>query len=377
MFPSMHLYFHVPFCGRRCSYCDFAIAVRRRVPTEAYVEALLAEWAGWQPSPAWDSAPEIGTIYFGGGTPSRLAADALERILDRVRTDRSVAEGAEVTLEANPEDVEAEAARAWLRAGINRISLGAQSFEPAVLEWMHRSHGPDRIARAVGILRDVGHRNLSLDLIFGLPVELERSWMRDLERAVELEPEHLSVYGLTIESHTPLARWVERGETRAADEERYAAEFLAADQRLRAAGYEHYEVSNYARPGRRAIHNSAYWQGRSYLGLGPSAHSRFGDARQWNLAEWVAYSRAIEHATSPVAGREVLDLAARELERLYLGLRTAEGLPVELIAPDRWESWQASGWADPVGATGRWRLTPEGWLRMDALVTAAAGRCLV
>jgi len=251
------------------------------------------------------------------------------------------------------------------------VSLGAQSFDPMVLEWMHRSHGPERIGQAVTTLRGAGFADLSLDLIFGLPPELNRDWTRDLERAVALEPEHLSLYGLTVEPRTPVARWVERGQARPADESRYAAEFLEADQYLTTRGFEHYEVSNYARPDHRAIHNSAYWRGATYLGLGPSAHSYFEGTRQWNLREWEAYQRAVADRTGPVEGRETLDPEARELERLYLGLRTSEGVPGVALPADLRASWAESGWVLDRG--GRVRLTPEGWLRMDALVAAAAG----
>jgi oxygen-independent coproporphyrinogen-3 oxidase len=301
-----------------------------------------------------------------------LAPALLGRILDRIRADREIAAGAEITLEANPDDVTPETACEWHRAGVNRISLGVQSFEPAVLRWMHRTHDAAQVPAAVGQLRRVGFENLSLDLIFGLPAELSRDWARDLESAVALEPEHLSLYGLTVEPHTPLGRWVARGESPPVSDEPYATEFLAANARLRALGFEHYEVSNYARPGRQAIHNQAYWEGRAYLGLGPAAHSAWQSVRQWNLREWSEYQRAIQAGRPVVAGREELDPEARHLERLYLGLRTSAGVPSEVLPEALRSIWEREGWMvhDPTGA--RARLTPEGWLRMDALVAAAA-----
>ncbi len=364
----MHLYLHVPFCARRCSYCDFAIAVRRTIPSEAYVESVLKEWEHWLPHPAWGNSPTLETIYFGGGTPSLLSSGALSRILDRVRQQRPVSAEAEITLEANPDDVTPDAARAWREAGINRVSLGVQSFEPPVLQWMHRTHRAEQVPAAVTILRGAGFTNLSLDLIFGLPAELERRWEADLERALTLQPDHLSVYGLTVESHTPLAHWIGRGENVPVDEVRYAGEFLAADQLLTSAGYQHYEVSNYGRPGRRARHNSAYWQRAPYIGLGPSSHSGFGHDRQWNLREWSAYQRAVARGESPVAGREQLDADARRLEDLYLALRTSDGLPAEAIPIERAHQWLDQGWLRSAGDGTRLALTPEGWLRMDALV---------
>jgi len=364
----MHVYIHVPFCARRCSYCDFAIAVRRAVPSGAYVAALLREWTLWQGEPAWDESREIETIYFGGGTPSRLAPDAIARLLEGLASDRTVTAGAEITLEANPDDVTLAAAAAWRAAGVNRISLGVQSFDPSVLRWMHRAHTADQVVAAVEALRCVGVEDLSLDLIFGLPSELRRDWEDDLSRAFALEPDHLSLYGLTVEPNTPLGRWVGRGQVGAVNEETYAAEFLAAHRALTARGYEHYEVSNAARPGRRARHNSAYWRRAPFIGMGPSAHSGFGNERRWNLREWTAYERVLAAGRSPVQDRELLDSRAVRLEELYLGLRTLEGLPTDRV-PSRFnQEWERAGWA--VSGSGRLRLAPEGWLRLDALVAS-------
>ena len=364
-FPPVHLYLHVPFCARRCSYCDFAIAVRREVPSRAYADAVLREWAGWQDHPAWTQSADIDTIYFGGGTPSLLDPIELGRILDRIRASRTVTSDAEITLEANPDDIASERARHWRTLGINRISLGVQSFDPTVLAWMHRTHTAGDVPRAVALLREVGFSNISLDLIYALPPHLARSWEEDLEQALALDPEHLSFYGLTVEDRTPLARWMARGEAARPDDEIYAAEFLAADVALRARGYEHYEVSNAGKPGFRSRHNSAYWQRRPFIGLGPSAHSGWGNQRQWNIREWVAYEAAIAARGSAMAEAETLDAAAVALENLYLGLRVIEGVEEGQLPPEEVSIWMAEGWAAREG--GRIRLTPEGWLRLDAL----------
>jgi oxygen-independent coproporphyrinogen-3 oxidase len=361
----VHLYFHVPFCARRCSYCDFAIAVRRDVPSDAYVHAVLREWEGWRSHESWVGSGVVDTIYFGGGTPSRLDPRGISTILKRIAGDRRISSSAEVTLEANPDDVTPERAEAWVSAGVNRISLGAQSFDPAVLTWMHRTHTAAQVPAAVRTLRNAGIEQLSLDLIFGLPASLGRSWRADLDRALELGADHLSLYGLTVEDHTPLARWTARGEVAPVDEDRYAAEFLESDAVLTGAGYEHYEVSNYARPSRRARHNSAYWRRAPFIGLGPSAHSGWGRQRRWNLREWPAYERAVTAGGSPVAGSERLDDEAAELEELYLGLRTRDGVAGERLPPGSVAQWLSSGWASV--ADGRIRLSPEGWLRLDAL----------
>ncbi len=364
----MHLYIHVPFCARRCSYCDFAIAVRRDVPSEGYTEAILREWAGWQAHPAWGGSAGVETVYFGGGTPSLLAPEGIARIVEQIWTDRGIHPGGEITLEANPDDVTGASATGWRAAGVNRVSLGAQSFDPGVLRWMHRTHTADQPARAADILRGAGIETLSMDLIFGIPGALDRDWDADLGRLLEIGAGHLSLYGLTIEDRTALGRWAARGTVIPVDEDRYAAEFLAADAALSGAGYEHYEVSNYARPGQRARHNSGYWARASYIGLGPSAHSGWGAHRQWNLREWAAYERAIAEGESAVAGQEELDREAVRLEELYLGLRTAEGVASDRVPADTTARWRDSGWATSAG--GRLRLTPEGWLRLDALVAS-------
>ena len=363
---GVHLYIHVPFCARRCSYCDFAIAVRRNVPSDAYVAAVLREWAIWQTDPVWDLSPEIQTVYFGGGTPSRLEPGAIARLLNAFRCDRRVSETAEITLEANPEDVTPEAAAFWREAGVNRISLGVQSFDPAVLSWMHRTHTLEQVGQAVDILRRAQLDEISLDLIFGLPAALERNWSDDLDHAFALDPQHLSLYGLTIEPHTPLGQWTARGEISPVDEERYAAEFLAAHAALAAHGYEHYEVSNAAKPGHRARHNSAYWQRAPFIGLGPSAHSGFGPERRWNVRNWAAYERLLEAGKSPLGGSELLNSASIGLEELYLCLRTHEGLDAGRVPKATTHAWTSQGWALQVGA--RIQLTSEGWLRLDALV---------
>src|SRR5207253_543241 len=232
-----------------------------------------------------------------------------------------------------PEDVTPDNAVAGRRGGVNRVSLGAQSFDDRVLRWMHRSHDAARIGDAVGMLRGAGIDNMSLDLIFALPVELGRDWARDLDHALALEPSHLSLYGLTVEQRTPLARWISRGAATAPDEGGYAAEPIQRPARLGVCGYHFSGVPNAARKGWRPRHNAAYWSGRPYLGCGPAAHSFDGRVRRWNLAAWEAYRRAVAAGRSPIASEEVLTHEQRELERVYLSLRTAEGL--RLTAPYR------------------------------------------
>jgi oxygen-independent coproporphyrinogen-3 oxidase len=358
---ARHLYVHVPFCARRCTYCDFSIAVRRHLPVGAYLGALARE-VERSGVPA-----ALETVYLGGGTPSLLGGAGIAALA------ALLAAGAEVeefTIEANPDDVTPESVRAWVGCGVNRVSLGAQSFDDRVLAWMHRTHDAARIREAVAVARRAGVPSLSLDLIFSLPEQLGRDFARDLDAAVALEPDHISLYGLTVEPGTPLFRRTARGEMTAAAPELYEEEYLLAHERLGAAGYEFYEVSNAARPGREAVHNSAYWRLQPYLGLGPSAHSFDGVARWWNEPAYARWLQLLECDRSPVTGREILNDHQRRLEGLYLGLRTRDGIPLQNPdAPKLAESlprWISAGWASAAG--GRLRLTPHGWLRLDELV---------
>ena len=365
-----HLYLHVPFCQRRCSYCDFSIAVRKRIPAREYVDAVLQELRL-----TGDLGGEtLQTLYLGGGTPSLLPSEAISALLTSLRAGLRVTpsrDDVEVTLEANPENVTREHATAWRRAGVNRVSLGAQSFDDEVLKWMHRSHDATRIGDAVRTLHAAGIENISLDLIFALPAELQRDWGRDLDQALSLRPSHLSLYGLTVEERTPLARWISRGAASAPDDERYAEEYLLAHRRLVACGYRFYEVSNACRDGFRSRHNSAYWSGRAYLGLGPAAHSFDGRVRRWNLAGWESYRRAVAAGQPAVEAEEILSEEQRELERLYLALRTDQGLARSICPPDRLTAWRGEGWVEVTG--DRVVCTPEGWLRLDALVRDLTG----
>ena len=366
----MHVYVHVPFCARRCTYCDFAIAVRKVTPNGAFVRTIQAEWNHRRADPAWLVTPGISTLYFGGGTPSRLEPGALSEIIEMLTRDHALITEAEVTIEANPEDVSPERATAWARLGVNRVSLGVQTHDSGVLEWMHRTHHAAQVPAAMAALHDAGIRNVSMDLIFGLPTALGRDWKRDLDLTLALEPTHLSLYGLTIEPHTPLQRWTDRGEALPVAEDRYAEEYLDANTALVSNGFEHYEVSNASRPGFHSRHNSAYWSGANYLGLGPSAHSFLTGVRSWNVREWTDYAARAEAGDTLQAGAEALDGAARRLERRYLGLRTSAGIEVAELPSGPCSAWVQAGWAVLTG--DRLRLTVEGWLRLDALVGAIA-----
>lgn len=361
-----HVYVHVPFCARRCSYCDFSIAVRKDVPADRFIDAVKAEIRVREIGPA--EGP-LGSLYLGGGTPSKLCGK-ISVLTKMISTSIGLDLDAlgELTVEANPEDITRDVVREWRAGGVNRVSLGVQSFEPTVLEWMHRTHTADQVPAAVQILRGEGIDNISLDLIFALPDSVDRDWAAELDRALALEPRHISVYGLTVEPHTPLGRWAQRGTVTTTEEARYAAEFLQTNERLTAAGFLQYEVSNYALPGFESVHNSAYWSGAHYLGLGPSAHGFDGTTRRWNARDYAKWLSLVEAGTDPIEGEETLWPAEMEAERIYLGLRTSRGLQASEEEFRRSERWIAEGWARRVG--DRLVLTPQGWLRMDSLVTS-------
>jgi oxygen-independent coproporphyrinogen-3 oxidase len=382
---ARHVYIHVPFCARRCTYCDFSIAVRKTTPVREYLDALAREAA------LADLPRSPKTIYLGGGTPSRLGGEGIARLAGIILGQSlplshspTLPPVYEFTIEANPDDVTESAARAWVAAGINRVSLGAQSFDERVLQWMHRTHDVPAIASAVRTLRAAGIANLSLDLIFALPEQLERDWRADLEQATRLEPDHVSLYGLTVEQSTPLARQIARADIAAAPDSRWEEEYLLAHERLGEAGFRFYELSNAARSGREAVHNRAYWTLAPYLGLGPSAHSFDGTSRWWNQAAYARWSRLLGEGQSPIAGREILSEAQRGMERLYLGLRTDEGVELKGAHAVKARDWIRQGWAIEEGARRearvgddrvqggslKVRLTAEGWLRLDELVVS-------
>ncbi len=366
----MHLYVHVPFCARRCAYCDFAIAVRRVVPVDDFVDGITRELE--IRALGGSGGDSLATLYLGGGTPSKLGPGGIARVLDAVRARFGVARDAEVTIEANPEDVTEDAARAWASAGVNRLSLGAQSFDARVLSWMHRTHSAADTARAVDAARSAGIEGLSLDLIFALPDALERDWDRDLRAAIALAPDHVSAYGLTVEPLTPLGRWTARGTEHEAPEERWSDEFHRAHELLGEAGYAHYEVSNYAREEKRARHNEAYWLDRAYIGVGPSAHGFDGANRRWNEPAYAAWHARVTKGEDPIGGSETLSDEQRASERIYLGLRTDRGLLMDERDGSIVDQWTRAGWATVTERhdSRTIHLTPAGWARLDALATA-------
>jgi oxygen-independent coproporphyrinogen-3 oxidase len=369
-----HLYIHVPFCVRRCGYCDFAVTATSSAPVDAWLDSIRAELALRERAGQFIAPVRLDTIYVGGGTPSMLGTGAMERLAGVLREfatwDPATVEW---TAEANPESFTPDLAADWAGAGINRLSLGAQSFDENVLRWMGRMHGADGPGRALHAARDAGLDNISIDLIFALPHRLERDWNADLQRAVDLDPTHVSLYGLTAEPATPLGRWVREGREVMTDEDTYAREYRRAVEVLSGAGYEHYEVSNFTRPGRDSRHNRAYWRHRPYIGLGPGAHSYLPTVRSWNVRDWAEYRRRLAEGLSAEDGRETLRDEDLSLERVWLGLRTDDGLEIPSLSSRQVEmgrSWVERGLARQERET--LKLTHAGWLLLDRLAVDLA-----
>jgi oxygen-independent coproporphyrinogen III oxidase len=372
-----HLYVHVPFCLRRCGYCDFAVTATSAAPVDAWLAAVAAELQQRRDAEGWASPLRLRTIYVGGGTPSLLGTNGMTRLADVLSRFASWGTDVEWTSEANPESFTAGLAAEWVKTGVNRLSLGAQTFHEPALRWMGRLHGAEGPARATAAAREAGLDNISVDLMFGLPGHLGRDWATDLGLALELRPAHISLYGLTAEPDTPLGRRVQEGREQLAGEDRYAAEYRLAATRLRAAGFDHYEVSNFARPGCESRHNQAYWRHRAYLGLGPGAHSFLPPVRSWNVRDWAEYSQRLADGQTVVEASETLHDAELAMETIWLGLRATDGLSTGTLSGGQQalaRSWVASGLAEPHGE--RLCLTVEGWLLLDRLAVELEARAV-
>jgi oxygen-independent coproporphyrinogen-3 oxidase len=326
------VYVHVPFCIRRCDYCDFATWTDRHHLVDDYVAACVADLRhharadrpGDEPGPL----PAATSVFFGGGTPSLLRPDQLAAVLDEI--DR--APGAEVTVECNPDTVDAERLAGYRAAGVTRISLGVQSFVPHVLAALGRTHLPANVEVAVAAVRSAGIPTFNLDLIYGAAGESPADWARTLDEALGLDPPHVSAYALTVEPGTPLARRVAAGAD-APDDDDQADKYVVADERLQAAGLEAYEISNWARPGHECRHNLLYWRQGEYLGIGCAAHGHTGGRRWWTVRTPERYIDLVTSGRRPEAGGEALDAQGRAEEALTLALRTRAGASVDAGSP--------------------------------------------
>lgn len=313
------LYIHIPFCASRCIYCGFYSTTRHGL-RQRYTDTLCRELELRRDYLDKD----IHTIYIGGGTPSQMTENMLRQLFDHIDTDKAT----EITMECNPDDITAEYAATIGLLPINRVSMGVQTFCDNRLRFLHRRHTAADIATAVSRLRDAGIENISIDLMYGFPGETMDEWQKDIDHALALDVEHLSAYCLTIEENTPLHRMLQNGDIKENDEETCAAMYYTFIDRLAAAGYEHYEISNFARPGRRSQHNSSYWTGVPYMGIGAAAHSFNVQSRQWNVADIESYIDAIRHDELP-AEKEQLDKDTQYNDTVMLRLRTCEGINLD------------------------------------------------
>jgi oxygen-independent coproporphyrinogen-3 oxidase len=357
---TRHLYVHVPFCAKVCPYCAFYVHRGGAEQQRAFVHGLRTEWQRARD----EFSLALETIYFGGGTPSILSAELFTELAAEIPSGASPPR--EFTLEVNPATVTPEKAAAWRAAGVNRISLGAQSFDAGMLRTLGRQHAPGDIVATCALLRDHGFGTLNLDLMFALPEQKEALWERTIEAALACQPQHLSAYALTYEEDTPFFEKLRRGEWRR-DEEREIAMFERTRDLLAAAGYIDYEISNFARPGFESRHNLAYWRGADYLGLGPSACSTIGTRRWRNVADTAAYVAAVA-ADKPVREeREEIDAATRSRERIMFGLRLREGVARAEFAEaePRLRALAELGLA--LEEQGRVRLTRRGQLVADSV----------
>jgi oxygen-independent coproporphyrinogen-3 oxidase len=322
------LYLHIPFCHTRCHYCDFNTYAGILPLREPYVRAVLTEieLAGKLAQHADGKPRRSRTIYFGGGTPSLLTVAQITRLLNACRKAFAVDEDAEITLEANPGTLSLQQLSGLHAAGVNRLSMGAQSFDAELLKTLGRIHSPGDIVQALRNAYAAGFTSINLDFMFGLPGQTMRHWQETLDQALALHPEHFSLYSLIIEEGTPFYTWTHEGRIAPADEDLCADMYEYADERLQREGYENYEISNWALPGHQSRHNLTYWQNLPYLGMGAGAHSCFGGRRFSNILDPQKYINLLEKQQRPEAESETIDRAREMSETAFLALRTAQGL---------------------------------------------------
>ena len=321
------IYLHIPFCKQACYYCNFHFSTSLS-QQEAMVKSLLQEITLQKDYLAGEP---VHTIYFGGGTPSLLQAGELQALLTHLFATFPVTPGAEITLEANPDDLSAAKLAMLKAAGINRLSIGVQSFHEADLAWMNRAHNSQQALDCIREARQQGFDNMTIDLIYGGPTLTDEGWEQNVKRAIALGIPHLSCYALTVEPGTALDHFIKKKKMAATDPDKAARHFEMLMDWLKAAGYEHYEISNFALPGWHSKHNSSYWQGKPYLGLGPSAHSFNGASRQWNIANNAQYIKSIAAGAIPFE-MESLTTAMQFNEYVMTALRTSAGCNLEWVA---------------------------------------------
>lgn len=366
---SFHAYVHIPFCEVRCGYCDFNTYTQSElgeVKRSEFHQPLIREieFARGVLDDSEISVPNLSSVFFGGGTPSLFEAEQISAVLEKLRVSFGLDSAAEITLEANPESTNRSLLEALRSAGVNRISFGAQSFDPSVLKVLDRTHRPELLQPLIEIAKSLGFRT-SVDLIYGAPGESLDSWRRTLESAIALGTEHISAYSLIVEEGTKLAAQINRGELGQTDEDLNAAKHQLASELLGAAGLEWYEVSNWGQP---SVHNMAYWQSKNWWGFGPGAHSHINGNRFWNRKHPLAYQQALAGG-SPAQGFETIDAETHLIESVMLGLRTKGGLHRSVLSDLRVSTQKVAGYiadglltlqAERVKVTERGRLLVDG-----------------
>ena len=318
------IYIHIPFCKQACHYCNFHFSTSLKLQND-FLDALLKEIALRND---YIEGEKVDTIYFGGGTPSLLTPEQLARIMLALYKTFNISPLAEITFEANPDDIDELSLITWKQNGINRLSVGIQSFFKEDLEWMNRAHNEIQALGCINLARDEGFDNMSIDLIYGTPALTDERWMHNMQTAVDLHVPHLSCYALTVEPGTALDAMTKKKKALPVNNEDQARQFLMMTDFLASNGYEHYEISNFSLPGMRSRHNSSYWSGKKYLGLGPSAHSFNGASRQWNVANNALYIKSLDNNQLPFE-QEVLTNSQQFNEYIMTSLRTIEGADIE------------------------------------------------
>jgi oxygen-independent coproporphyrinogen-3 oxidase len=363
--PIRHIYVHIPFCARICPYCAFYKDLLDRSQTQRFCEAVLCELE--EKTSVFGVVPK--TIYLGGGTPTALNTSQLEFLLGGFHQRLDLSELAEWTVEANPGSVSARKAALLYKLGVNRISLGVQSWDNTLLKILGREHNADQAEQSFHILREAGFSNINVDLMFGLPGQTVRQWQRTLEKTVSLRPDHISAYCLTYEEDTEFFLRQSRGELKA-NPDTDADFFEMGMSILEEVGYEHYEISNYARPGFSSVHNRAYWSGEDYLGVGPSAFSTVGMRRWQNLADYRGYADRTLLGQSPIAATENLTTEMKRAERIALSLRTCDGISAQELQRFARETDEFTALGLLRESNGRLLLTQKGKSLADSVAAA-------
>ncbi len=321
------IYIHIPFCKHACTYCNFHFSTSLKQKNDL-LTALLKEI---ELTPFFNDLPPIETVYFGGGTPSILEQSELQAIMEALHQKFPIVPDAEITLEANPDDIQPHSLTAWKKAGINRLSIGIQSFHERDLQWMQRAHNALQAAESIIAAQSAGFNNISADLIYGVPGLSDAEWQENVEKLISLQVPHISCYALTVEPSTALHYQIRTKQRQDVDPEHQANQFLMLIEWLTRNGYEHYEISNFSLPGKQSKHNSSYWKGKSYYGLGPSAHSFDGvNTRYWNIANNSLYIQALQKNTIP-SEKEVLTNVQKINEYIMTALRTSEGISLDYL----------------------------------------------